>query len=154
MSADYRRTVTWKYICRGFLVIFSYAPPLLFIALGSFGALELFNLYKQGEIQRLWLVAMETELTFDLVGACSPSPGDLMTSILTFSLSGCSIMACIFECITDLNQHVVLPGHRRVLHQPCACRNVGVLHAAGSPSLHGGLPSVQATGQVREDDQT
>ena len=69
LPADYRRTVTWKYICRGFLTVFSYAPPLLFIALGSFGALELFNLYKQGEIQRLWLVAMQTELTFDLVGA-------------------------------------------------------------------------------------
>ena len=56
-----------KYVKRGFTVLFALAPPLLFIALGSFGALELLNLYQQGELQRLWNVALQTELTFDLV---------------------------------------------------------------------------------------
>ena len=52
---------------RGFTVLFALAPPVLFIALGSFGALELLNLYQQGELNRLWTVALQTELTFDLV---------------------------------------------------------------------------------------
>lgn len=66
--ADYRQSVGIKYVMRGFDVLFAFIPPLVVLAVGSFGALELFNLHRQGELQRLWTMALQTELTFDLVG--------------------------------------------------------------------------------------
>ena len=67
-AADYRQSVGLKYVMRGFDALFAFIPPLIVLAVGSFGALELLNLHRQGELQRLWTMALQTELTFDLVG--------------------------------------------------------------------------------------
>lgn len=65
--ADYRRTVGLKYVKRGFQTMFMVAPSLVAVPLIFFGGVELLNLYNQGELDRLFRVARQTELTLDLV---------------------------------------------------------------------------------------
>jgi len=48
-------------------VLFSYAPHIAAVPLACFGGLELLNLWNQGELHKLWNVAKQTELTFDLI---------------------------------------------------------------------------------------
>eukprot|EP00955_Chlamydomonas_euryale_P103447 365492-Chlamydomonas_euryale.AAC.6 len=76
-DADYRRTVGLKYVKRGFQALFAVAPPLLALPLLVMGGAELLNLWKQGELHRLFAVARQTELTFDLVRACCGTDREL-----------------------------------------------------------------------------
>mmetsp|Transcript_7761 Transcript_7761/g.20671 ORF Transcript_7761/g.20671 Transcript_7761/m.20671 type:complete len:559 (-) Transcript_7761:702-2378(-) len=65
---DYRRTVALKYVSRGLQVAFSYISlTMLATPFVVFGSLELFNLYRQGELQKLVEVAKQTEMTFDMI---------------------------------------------------------------------------------------
>lgn len=64
---DYRSTVKLKYVTEGFRVLLSYFPSLVAIPLAGFGALELLNLWNNGELVKLWNVAKQTELTLDLI---------------------------------------------------------------------------------------
>ncbi|GFH20643.1 3-ketoacyl-CoA synthase, partial [Haematococcus lacustris] len=64
---DYRRSVALKYVKRGFHILISHSLTILCVPLAAFGVLELMNMYHQGELQKLWLVGRQTELTFDLV---------------------------------------------------------------------------------------
>ena len=47
--------------------MFAFLPSLVAIALLGFGGLELFSLYHQGELTKLFNMAKQTELTIDLV---------------------------------------------------------------------------------------
>ncbi|KAJ9516671.1 hypothetical protein QJQ45_015124 [Haematococcus lacustris] len=64
---DYRRSVALKYVKRGFHILTSHSLTILCVPLAAFGVLELMSMYHQGELQKLWLVGRQTELTFDLV---------------------------------------------------------------------------------------
>ncbi|KAL6748112.1 FAE1/Type III polyketide synthase-like protein-domain-containing protein [Haematococcus lacustris] len=64
---DYRRSVALKYVKRGFHILISHSLTILCVPLAAFGVLELMNMYHQGELQKLWLVGRQTELTFDLI---------------------------------------------------------------------------------------
>ena len=65
--SDYRRSVSLSYVRRGFEALFATLPFLIALPLAAFGGLELFSLWKQGELHRLVEVAQRTQLTFDLV---------------------------------------------------------------------------------------
>ena len=67
MLPDYRESVGLKYVKRGFHLLLSLAPSIVAVVLGGFGTAELLHLWNQGELHKLWRVALQTELTFDLV---------------------------------------------------------------------------------------
>lgn len=67
---DYRSSVGLQYVSRGFSILFSFLPSLAAIALLGFGAVEMFSLYHQGDLTKLFNMAKQTELTFDLVRHC------------------------------------------------------------------------------------
>ncbi|GAX78445.1 hypothetical protein CEUSTIGMA_g5886.t1 [Chlamydomonas eustigma] len=64
---DYRGSVALKYVKRGFQTAFNIVPAIGAIVVAGFGAAELLNLWNQGELHKLWNVALQTELTFDLI---------------------------------------------------------------------------------------
>lgn len=54
LRSDYRRTVSLSYVLRGFDKVFQLGIPLVAIAAAGLGALELLNLWNQGELHKLF----------------------------------------------------------------------------------------------------
>jgi hypothetical protein len=70
MSAvtDYTNNVATKYLKRGFrAATSSKSLYVLLLPIAVSMALELANMAQKGELQRLWSVAKQTDLTFNLV---------------------------------------------------------------------------------------
>eukprot|EP00877_Chromochloris_zofingiensis_P010954 jgi/Chrzof1/6111/Cz17g10060.t1_LCKAS5[v5.2] len=66
-DADYTKNVALKYIKRGYTYLCRHAITLLLFPLAASLMLELGNMYQQGDLTRLWSVASQTDLTFNLV---------------------------------------------------------------------------------------
>ncbi|GLC34145.1 hypothetical protein PLESTB_000842300 [Pleodorina starrii] len=71
---DYRRSVTLKYVKRGYTFLMSYLLTIALVPLAGMLLLELLNMQRTGELSRLLNVAKQTDLTFDLI-----------TVVITFS---------------------------------------------------------------------
>lgn len=78
--ADYTSSVATKYLKRGFrAATSSKSLVVLLLSMAVSVALELANMAQKGELQRLWAVAKQTDLTFNLVssrGECSHLGGE------------------------------------------------------------------------------
>ncbi|WIA44626.1 hypothetical protein OEZ86_007343 [Tetradesmus obliquus] len=77
--------VALKYIKRGYTMFFKHGVMLLLVPLAASLVLELGNLYQTGDLSRLWVVAKQTDLTFNLVSAvacCSVLLGVLVSMFL------------------------------------------------------------------------
>lgn len=67
---DYRRSgVALKYVKRGYTVLCSHLLTILMVPLGASVLLELMNMYKNGDLERLWMVARQTDLTLNMITA-------------------------------------------------------------------------------------
>lgn len=68
--ADYTSNIATKYLKRGFrYAMSSKCLYALLLPLAVSMALELGNMAQKGELQRLWTVAKQTDLTFNLVSS-------------------------------------------------------------------------------------
>lgn len=76
--ADYTSSVATKYLKRGFrAATSSKGLYVLLLPIAVSMALELANMAQKGELQRLWTMAKQTDLTFNLVS----SPGQAAPTI-------------------------------------------------------------------------
>lgn len=66
---DYRHgaPVALKYVKRGYHVLCSRGLTLALMPLAATGVLELANMFKNGDLQSMWEVARQTDLTFNMV---------------------------------------------------------------------------------------
>ncbi|KAL4429609.1 hypothetical protein ABPG77_008658 [Micractinium sp. CCAP 211/92] len=66
---DYRHggPIALKYVKRGYHVLCSHGLTLLLMPLAAMGLLELANMLKNGDLQSMWAVARQTNLTFNMV---------------------------------------------------------------------------------------
>ncbi|KAL6779764.1 PKS3 [Auxenochlorella protothecoides x Auxenochlorella symbiontica] len=66
---DYRHSgpITLKYVKRGYHALCTHFLTLAAVPMAAVGLLELANMYKQGDLNDMWVVAKQTNLTFDLV---------------------------------------------------------------------------------------
>ncbi|PNW70493.1 hypothetical protein CHLRE_17g722150v5 [Chlamydomonas reinhardtii] len=64
---DYRRSVAFKYVKRGYTFLMSYVLTIALVPLAGMLLLELVNMHRTGELTRLVGVAKQTDLTFNLV---------------------------------------------------------------------------------------
>ncbi|KAF6264839.1 FAE1/Type III polyketide synthase-like protein-domain-containing protein [Scenedesmus sp. NREL 46B-D3] len=82
---DYRASVSEKFIRRGLYVCCRSLPAAILLAIAASLTLELGNLLRTGELIRLWSVASQTDLTFNLVTVvlCSSV---LLAALLSFFL--------------------------------------------------------------------
>eukprot|EP00798_Chlamydomonas_sp_ICE-L_P027100 gene27102-2324_t len=86
-DVDYRAApAQLKYIKRGFEVLLAYVPHLVALPLAAMGLLELLNLWNNGELHKLWSVASQTELTFDLVTVVACTTVFALASLAYFLL--------------------------------------------------------------------
>lgn len=70
VAADYTSSVATKYLKRGFrAATSSKSLVVLLLSMAVSVALELANMAQKGELQRLWAVAKQTDLTFNLVSS-------------------------------------------------------------------------------------
>ncbi|KAG2497371.1 hypothetical protein HYH03_004529 [Edaphochlamys debaryana] len=81
---DYRRSVALKYVKRGYTFLMSYVLTIALVPLAAMLALELANMYRNGELMRLVSVAKQTDLTFNLI-----------TAIITIS-AFCAVLVSYF----------------------------------------------------------
>eukprot|EP00878_Enallax_costatus_P014609 GHUV01015283.1.p1 GENE.GHUV01015283.1~~GHUV01015283.1.p1 ORF type:complete len:172 (+),score=22.73 GHUV01015283.1:244-759(+) len=82
---DYTSSIALKYIKRGYTTLCRHGVTLLLVPVAASLVLELGNMYQTGELTRLWEVAKQTDLTFNLVSAivcCSVLLGVLVTMFL------------------------------------------------------------------------
>ena len=70
MLTDYTSSVATKYLKRGFrYALSSKCLYALLVPIAVSVALELGNMAQKGELQKLWTVAKQTDLTFNLVSS-------------------------------------------------------------------------------------
>lgn len=94
---DYRGSVALKYVTRGFQLLFSYVPSLLAIPLAGFASLEMLNLWNKGELAKLWAVAKQTELTFDLITVVGCSSLVIVALLVYFLLQSRPVYLLDFQ---------------------------------------------------------
>eukprot|EP00878_Enallax_costatus_P003978 GHUV01004200.1.p1 GENE.GHUV01004200.1~~GHUV01004200.1.p1 ORF type:complete len:146 (+),score=15.43 GHUV01004200.1:262-699(+) len=81
----YSNTISEKHIRRGLYLTLKHAPAFVLLPLAASLVLELGNMVRTGELIKLWSVASQTDLTFNLVTVvicCSV----LLAAILSFFL--------------------------------------------------------------------
>lgn len=88
VAADYTSSVATKYLKRGFrAATSSKSLVVLLLSMAVSVALELANMAQKGELQRLWAVAKQTDLTFNLVS----SRGEVPTRISVGEVGSCGV---------------------------------------------------------------
>lgn len=98
MLADYTSSVATKYLKRGFrAATSSKGLYVLLLPIAVSMALELANMAQKGELQRLWTVAKQTDLTFNLVS----SPGQAAPTISASANDGRTAGSSAQRCFTQ-----------------------------------------------------
>lgn len=87
---DYRRgtPIAAKYVKRGYHILCSHALTMAMVPLLAMGLLELANMSHAGDLQSMWAVARQTDLTFDMltfVAVCGVLAFALATYLFTRS---------------------------------------------------------------------